>query len=94
MQENGKVVELELKEEIEKIPMDDEDITMEMDDADVKGSDPIYKLLEYIPPHRVKKKVPKDIDESKVTLHTPILLDQIFFQGLRLGHVPLIKLED
>jgi len=39
-------------------------------------------------------KVPKDIDESKVTLHTPLLPDQIVFEGPRLGHAPLLKLED
>jgi len=40
-------------------------------------------------------KVPKDIHESKVTLHTPLLPDQIIFNEPHLGqHVPLLKLED
>lgn len=38
--------------------------------------------------------MPKDIDESKVTLHTPLLPEKIVFEGLRLGRLPLLKLED
>lgn len=74
--------------------MDDEDVGMEIEDVKIVGSDPITKLLEYIPPHKGKIKVPKDIDESKVTLHTPLLPDQFVFEGLRLVRVPLFKLED
>lgn len=58
------------------------------------GSDPIIKLPEYIPLHKGKTKVCKDIDESKVTLHTPLLSDQIVFEEPHLGRVPLLKLED
>ena len=52
--------------------MDEEDIDMGVDDVDVDGSDPISKLPEYIPPCKGKTKVPKEIYESKVTLHTPL----------------------
>jgi len=51
--------------------MDDEDSVMEMEDVELEGSNPISKLPEYIFPCRGKTKVSKDIDESKVTLHTP-----------------------
>lgn len=88
-QEKGKVINLELVEEVEEIPMDDEDIAMETEDVEVEGSEPISKLSEYIPLHRGEMKVPKDIDESKVTLHTPLLPEQIVFEGSHLGHVPL-----
>lgn len=74
--------------------MDDEDSVMEMEDVELEGSNPISKLPEYIFPCRGKTKVSKDIDESKVTLHTPLLLEQIVFEGPCLGHVPLLKLED
>ena len=67
---------------------------MGVEDVDVEGFDLISKILEYIPPHRGKTKVPNDIDESKVTLHTPLLLDKIAFEGPCLGHVPHLKLED
>jgi len=93
-QENAKMIDLEKEEEAEEIPMDDEDIAMEMEYVEIEGSDPISELTEYIPPHRGKMKVPKDIDERKVTLHTPLLPDQIVFEGPHLGRVPLLKLED
>jgi len=63
MQEKGKVVELEQEEEVKEISMDDEDIAMEIEDVEVEVSDPISKLLEYIPLRMGKTKVPKDIDE-------------------------------
>lgn len=88
------MINLEPKEvEIEDILMDDEDVGVKMEDVEIEGSDPITKLLEYVPPHRGKPRLPKDIDESKVTLHTTLLLDQIVFKGPCLGCVPLLKLE-
>ena len=38
--------------------------------------------------------VPKDIDERKTPLQTPMLLDEIVFEGPCLAWVPLLKLED
>lgn len=72
--------------------MDNEDLGEE-EDVEVKGSDPITKLSEYVPPHKGKTKVLKDIDESKVTLHMPLLPDEIVFEGPLLGQVLLLKLE-
>ncbi len=94
VQEKAKMINLEQEEEVEEIPMDDEDIEMDTKDVEVEGFDPICKLPEYIPPRRGKTKVSKDIYESKVTLHTPLLPDQIVFEGLCLGCVPILKLED
>ena len=89
------MINLELEEEeIEDIPMDDEDVGVEMEDVEIEGFDSIIKLPEYILPRRDKSKVPKDIHESKVTLHTPLLPNQVVFEGPCLGHVPLLKLED
>jgi len=88
------MIDLEPEEEAKEIPMDDEDIVVEMEEVEIEGLDPISKLLEYIPPCRGKTKVPKDIDESKVTLYTPLLPNKIVFEGLHLGRVPLLKLED
>jgi len=93
-QEKGKTINLELEEEeIEDIPMDDEDLGVEVEDIEVECSAPITKLPEYVPPGKGKTKVSKDIDESKVTLHIPLLLDEISFEGPYLGQVPLLKLE-
>jgi len=93
-QENGKTINLEMEEEeIYDIPMDDEDLGVEVEEVEVEGSDPITKFPKYIPLCKGKTKVPKDIDERKVTLHTHILSEEIVFEGLFLGRVPLLKLE-
>lgn len=93
VQEKAKMIDLEPEEEAEEIPMDDEDIVVEMKATEIEGSNPISKLPKYIPPCRDKRKVPKDINEIKFTMHTPLLSDQIVFEGLCLGRVPLLKLE-
>jgi len=74
--------------------MDDEDLGINVEEVEVQGVDSITRLPEYIPLHKGKTKVPKEIDESKVPLQTPLLSDEIFFEGLRLGWAPLLKLED
>ena len=74
--------------------MDDEDLGVEVEEVEVEGYDPITKLLEYIPLCKGKTKVPKDIEESKVALHIPLLSENIVFEGPCLGQVPLLKLED
>ena len=52
------------------------------------------KLPVYVPPHKGKTKVPKDLDEMKSSLQTPLLPDGIVFEGTHLGCVPTMKLED
>lgn len=55
---------------------------------------PITRLQEYVPSRKPKTKVQKDIDESKTPLQTPLLPDEIFFNGRCLARVILLKLED
>lgn len=38
--------------------------------------------------------MPKDLDETKRSLQTPLLLDGIMFGGTHLGHVSSMKFED
>lgn len=54
---------------------------------------PPTKLPTYIPPRKGKAKVPKDLDKSKSSLQTPLLLDNIIFWGTHLGRVPSLKVE-
>lgn len=68
--------------------------TWGVEDIDIEGFDPTSKLPEYIPPRRGKAKVPKNIDERKVTLHTSLLPNKIAFEGTHLAYVPHLKLED
>jgi len=56
--------------------------------------DPITWLSEYVPLHKPKSKFPKDIHENKTPLQTPLLSDEISFDGLRLAWVLILKLGD
>jgi len=38
--------------------------------------------------------MPKDLDNSKSPLQTPLLPDGIIFEGTHLGRVPTLKFED
>lgn len=78
-QEKGKVVDLEAKEGIE--------------DIDIDKVDHILKLPEYIPSCQGKVKVLKDLDEGQFLLNTPLLPENITFQGSRLVCIPHLKLE-
>jgi len=80
VQKKGKVVDLEGDEG--------------MEDIDAQGVDPILKLLEFIPPSQGKVKVLKDPDERQFLLNTPLLLENITFEGLCLACIPHLKLED
>jgi len=74
------VIDLEPKADVEEIHVGANEIDMEgVEDIDVEGSDPISKVPEYIPLLRGKTKFLKDIDGTKVTLHTPLLPNQFIF---------------
>lgn len=65
--------------------MDDEDVGMEVEEVEAQDVDPITRFLEYVPSWKPKSKVPNYIDESKTSLETPLLLDEIAFDGSRLA---------
>lgn len=71
-----------------------EDANMGVEDIEFEGVDPISKLPKYLPPRQGKVKVPKDLDERKISLHTLLLWDRITFEGPRLVRVTHLKLKD
>lgn len=95
MEEKGKAVNLETNEEEEDL----EDIIIEEDkdegiEEETEGATPLTRLPTYVPPRKGKAKVPKDLDESKSPLQTPLLPDDIILKGAHLGRVPSLKFED
>lgn len=95
MEEKGKVVTIESKEEEEDL----HDLISEVEegedvDEDVPPMRSVAKLPEYVPLCKGKAKVPKDLDAMKSELQTPFLTDGINFEGPLLGHVPTLKFED
>jgi len=93
-EDKRKAVDLEPSEDIEYINVDMEEIDMGEEDIDVFGVGPISKLPPYVPPHRGTGKVPKDVNERKITLFTTLLPKKITFEGPHLVHVSLLKMED
>lgn len=65
-----------------------------MEDIDAEGVEPMMRLPEYIPPRKGKAKVMKDLDTGKFLVSTPLLPEQVVFEGPRLSHIPLLKMED
>ena len=82
---------MEADEEDSKEILVEEDEEMEVE---TQGVDPITRMLEYIPLCKGKAKVSKDIDESKSSLETSLLLDDIVFEGAHLRRVSMLKFED
>jgi len=94
-QEKGKAINLEPKgENIEDVPMDNEDVGVEVEEIEAQSADPITRFPEYVPPRKPKTKVPKHINDRKTPLQTPLLQDEIFFDGPCLVRVALLKLVD
>jgi len=62
-----------------------------MEDIDDEGMEPISKLLDYIPPHKGKVKVTKDLDAEKFLIHMPLLPESITFDGSHLAWIPHLK---
>jgi len=94
MEEKGKAVNLETNEEEEDLEdliiEEDEDKSME---EETEAAHPLIKFPMYVPPWKGKAKVPKDLDESKNSLQTPLLLDDIIFEGMHLGRVKISSLK-
>lgn len=71
------------------IAEEDEDM-----EEDIQPIHSAKKLSTYVPPWKGKTKVPKDLDETKISLQTPLLPDDIMFEGTHLGLVLTMKFED
>jgi len=94
IQEKGKAINLEPKEEeMEDIPLDEEEVGIDVEEVEAQGVDPITQFLEYVPPCKGNTKAPKDIKERKVPLQTPLLSNENVSEGPRLGQIPPLKLE-
>ena len=65
-----------------------------VEEVEAQGAVPFTWLQEYVPPCKPKTKIPKDINERKNPLETPLLPNKISFDDPRLERVLLLKLED
>jgi len=95
MEEKRKAVNLETDEEEEDL---EEILVEEEEDEDMEveteGANPLNRLPKYVPLQKGKARVPKDLDESKSSLQTLLLPDDIVFERAHLGHVLNLKFED
>lgn len=63
-------------------------------DIDAQGVEPITKLPDYISLCKGKVKVAKDPDSYNFSISTPLLPEQVPFEGLQLAWIPFLKMED
>lgn len=80
MEEKGKVITIETNEEEEYL----EELIIEEDEEKCMEEEneprhPPTKLLAYVPSWKGNAKVTKDLDETKISLYTPLLPDNIIF---------------
>jgi len=65
-----------------------------VEEVDAKGVDPISMLPKYIPSWKGKAKATKDLDSGKFGVSTPLLSEQVTFEGPKLAHFPLFKIDE
>lgn len=64
------------------------------EDIDVEVLEPITKFSNHIPPYKGKAKVTKGPNFDKFVISTPLLPEQVPFEGLRLAWISLLKMDD
>lgn len=80
--------------QLEKVVDIKEDEYQGVEEVDGEEIDPISRILEYNPPQKGKTKVTKDPDPGKFWVDTPLLLEQVTFEGPKFAYIPLLKMED
>ena len=63
-------------------------------EEETQPAHPSKKLPTYVPPWEGKARVPKDLDETKSSLQTPLLQDNNIFEYTHLGQVSSLKFKD
>jgi len=95
MDDKGKTVNIEIDDEEEDLQAFLEEIEPDEGVEEyILRMCAVTKLPKYVPPRKGKVKLPKDVDTVKSALKTPLLLNEILFEGSVLGHVPTMKFED
>lgn len=61
---------------------------------DSEEGEPMYWLPKYIPPCKGITKVPKDPDNAKFMISIPLLLKKVVSEGMLLGHILSLTMED
>lgn len=65
-----------------------------IEDFNVEGVEPFSILAKYVTLWKRKTKVTKNPNSGKFRISTPLLQDQVTFEGPKLAHMPMLKLED
>lgn len=78
----------------EPLDLDEEEFHRDIKEMNVKEGEPITQILKYIPSCKSTTKVPKDPNNTKFMISTPLLPEKVVFDGAMLGRIPSLKLED
>jgi len=93
-----KIPEVQQKEKKYKQPEKVVDIGEEeyqgVEELDTKEIEHVSHFPVYIPPWKGKTKVTKDLDSRKFLVLTPLLLEQVEFEGTTLAWIAMLKMED
>ena len=95
MEEKGKVVNIEINDEEDDLQAFIAEVKEAEDmEENIQPVRSVAKLPEYVPSQKGKTKIPKDLDATKSTLQTSLLLDGIVFEGSHLDYMTIMKFED
>lgn len=72
----------------------EEDEFQRVEEFDAEEGEPITWLSKYIPSRKGKTKVTKDPNSRKFTVSTPLLLEQVEFEGTILARIIVLKMEE
>lgn len=74
--------------------MDEEEMTMGIENISTKDVESISWLSPYIPPRKSTAKVTKHPNSLKFKVFTPLLPEEVFIKDELLASVPFLKMED
>lgn len=94
VEDKSKAINLETDDKEEDLRgfIEEIEVGEEMEE-DIQPVRVIAKLPKYVPPRKGRVKVPKYLDVVKSALQTPLLQEEILFEGSDLGHMPMMKFE-
>lgn len=82
------------KHPMEPQDLDEENMTMGIENISEEGTKPISRLLPYIPPMIPTDKVTNDPNSLKLEVFTPFLLEEVPIEGDLLAHILFFNMED
>lgn len=74
--------------------LDEQGMNMGNEDISIEGTEPISRLLPYIPPRKPTTKVTKNPNSLKFKVFTPLLMEEVPIEGDLMAWLAFLKMEN